>query len=104
MEMGAGAQVTQPTPCPNCWHHQQTADRRWVELQNLRARLLAFEGMVSEYLWLVSETAANELDQEEWQVQLEQAKERALELLGTRLASDSPLSASAFGRELGQRV
>ncbi len=55
MEASVGAPIATSGGCPNCWRAQQTADRRWVEIQQLRARLMGFEGLLSEYLWLVSE-------------------------------------------------
>jgi hypothetical protein len=83
--------------CPNCDHLQHTADRRWVELQSLRARLMGYENVLSEYVLLVSETAASELDPEAWNARLQEARERALSLLPADLRPPTttlgPLSA-----------
>jgi hypothetical protein len=67
--------------CPNCRHLQQAADRRWVEMQDLRARLMGYETVLSEYVWLVTEAAASELDQRAWNARLDEARGRALDLL-----------------------
>ena len=67
--------------CPSCWRLQQTADKRWVELQNLRARLVGVESVLADYVWLVTEEAANELDKQAWNERLEEARGRALDLL-----------------------
>ena len=69
------------TPCPNCWRLQQAADQRWIELQDLRARVLGLETMLSEYVWLVSESAADELDPHAWNDRVAQARSRAVDLL-----------------------
>jgi len=69
------------TQCPNCWRLQQAADQRWIELQDLRARVLGLESMLSEYVWLVSESAADELDPHTWNDRVAQARNRAVELL-----------------------
>ncbi|HZO48711.1 MAG TPA: hypothetical protein VFB26_01060 [Gaiellaceae bacterium] len=92
MEASVGAPIATSGGCPNCWRAQQTADRRWVEIQQLRARLMGFEGLLSEYLWLVSESAASELDQDEWRARVDQARSRALELL--ELEDGAALAAS----------
>lgn len=78
---GAEQAAMATAPCPNCWRLQQSADHRWIEIQELRARVMGLESVLSDYVWLVSEAAADELDPDAWNARVGEVKSRALGLL-----------------------